>query len=125
MVGAAVCVTTSVWQTLILLLILGEVAVERAEVADVEAHLVVDVPGTTATYAVAITSKRCVLLVAVGQTIVGALSTTANSKLFVDVVLYTSQNLVGAMCQFLLTVASHLGVLIVEEMVLQCTAQLL
>ena len=50
MVGAAVCVTTSVWQILILLLILGEVAVERAEVADVEAHLVVDVPGTTQTY---------------------------------------------------------------------------
>ena len=57
-VCASVWVTTCVWQAVILLLILGEVAVERAEVAHVQAHLVVDVPGTTATYTVAVASKR-------------------------------------------------------------------
>ena len=70
------------------------VAVECAEVAHVQAHLVADVPSTTTTYAVAVASKRCVLLITVRQTIVSALSTTAYCELVVDVPLYTSQDFV-------------------------------
>ena len=89
MVGAAIGVAACYAQSLIIVLRLGIIAVERAEVAYVQAHLIVDVPSTTYTNRIAVASKRCVLLVAIGQTVVGTLSTAANGKLLVDVVLYT------------------------------------
>ena len=55
------------------------IAIERAEIAGIEANLLIDVPSTTKSEAIAVASKRCVLLIAVAQTIVRALSTTTDS----------------------------------------------
>ena len=103
---------------------MGVVAVECAEVADVQAKLVGDVPCSSAANAIAVAGEGGVLLVAVRETIVGTLTATADGELLVDVVLHTSENLVCAVLELLLTVVGHLGVLVVEEMVFQCSAQL-
>ena len=107
----------------ILVLLLGVVGVETAEVADVEAHLLVDVPGAAESETVAVAGKGGVLLIFVGQSVVSALTTTADGELLVDVVLDTSEDLVCAVLQCLLSVVCHLGVLVVEEVVLQRSAK--
>ena len=85
--SAAVGVGTRERSALILVLLLLVVAIERTEIADVEAHLVGDVPSTAKAEAVAVAGKRGVLLVAVAKTVVGTLTTTADGELIVDVVL--------------------------------------
>jgi len=122
-VGAAVDILAGIASALVATLFSGEltgvVAVEGDEVTDVEAQLVADVPGTTHTNAIAVAGERGVLLVTVGQTIVGALSATTHGKLLVDVPLDTCEELVSAMGELFLTVASHHSVLVVEEMILE------
>ena len=101
----------------------GVVAVERAEVADVEAHLLVDVPGAAEAYRVAVAGEGCVLLVGVAEAVVRALATTADGELLVDVVFHTCEDLVGAVVKRLLTATIHLGVLVVEEVIFEGGAE--
>ena len=80
------------------------VAVETDEVAGIQADLLVDVPCTAQSDGVAVAGEGGVLLVTVGESVVGALTTTADGELVVDVVLYTCQELVGAVGQLLLAI---------------------
>ena len=99
------------------------VAVDAAEVAGIETHLFVDVPCATKTDGVAVAGKGGVLLVTVAQTVVGTLAATTDGKLVIDVVLHTGKNLMGTMRQFLLAVIGHLGILVVEEVILKCSTE--
>ena len=95
------------------------VAVETAEITGIEAHLLVDVPGTAEAHRIAVAGKRGVLLVAVAQAVVGTLTAAADGELVVDVVFHTGKNLMRAVRQFLLAVVGHLRILVVEEMIFQ------
>ena len=100
------------------------VAVDADEVAGIQANLLVDVPGATQSDAVAVAGEGGVLLVAVGESVVGTLTTATDGELVVDVILHTRQNLMSAMSEFVLTVVGHLGVLIVEEVILESGTEL-
>ena len=54
------------------------VAIEADEVAGIEAHFLVDVPGTAKSNRVAVTGEGGILLVAVSQAVVCALCATAD-----------------------------------------------
>ena len=123
-VRTAVDILACIRRAEIVLLLMCVITVECAEVADVQAKLVGDVPGASAANAIAVAGEGGVLLVAVRKTIVGTLTATADGELLVDVVLDTSEHLVCAVLELLLTVVGHLGVLVVEEMVFQRSTQL-
>ena len=67
------------------------VAVNRHEVAGIQTYFLSDVPGTAQTDAITVAGERGVLLVAVGESVVGTLTTATDGKLIVDVILNTSQ----------------------------------
>lgn len=124
MIRAAVGLCASVGRALVVLQrAFLVVAVERTEVAHVEAHLLVDVPGTAEADAVAVAGEGGVLLVAVADAVVRALATTADGELLVDVVLHTCEDLMGAVIERLLAATVHLGVLVVEEVVFEGGAE--
>ena len=102
----------------------GVVAVDGLEVAHVQPHLVVDVPGAAQSEAVAVAGERRILLVAVGEAVVGTLAAAADSELVVDVELHAGQQLVCAALQLFLAVAGHLRVLVVEKVVFHGGTQL-
>ena len=123
MVGARVDILTRIACALIAALIGGVlasvIAIDGAEVACIEAQLFGNVPSATKTYTVTVAGKRGVLLVVVRETIVGTLTTTADSKLVIDVPLDASEEFVGTVLERLLAIASHLGVGVVELVILE------
>ena len=86
--------------------------------------MLVEVPGTAQSDAPAVAGKRGVLLIAVGESVVGALGTTADGELLIDVVFDTCQKLVRAVFELFLAVVGHAGILVVEEVVFERGAQL-
>ena len=103
---------------------LGVVAVDRDEVTSVQTQLLRQVQSAAQTDAVAVAGKRRVLLVLVGETVVGTLAAETYRQQLVNIVLSTQLNLVGTAGELFLSVVSHFGVLIVEEVVLSGGAQL-
>ena len=95
------------------------VAVDANEIAGIQADLLVNVPGTTESDAVAIAGERGILLVTVRESVVCALTATTDGELVVNVIFDTSQELVGSMGELFLTIVGHLGILIVEEVILK------
>ena len=100
------------------------VAVNADEVTGIEANLFIDVPCATQSDAVTVAGERGVLLITVAEAVVRALAPATDGEAVVDVVLHTSEELMGAVGEFFLTVATHTGVLIVEEVVLDGSAEL-
>ena len=96
------------------------VAIEAGEVAGIETNMFVDVPSSTKTDRPTIAGKRRVLLISVGETIVGTLTTTADGKLTVDIPFDTGEDFVGTTSELLLAVVSHLGILIIVKVVFNC-----
>jgi hypothetical protein len=98
------------------------IIIKRAEIADVQTHLLCQVNGGTQSQAIAITNKRGIRLELVTDAIVGTLTSTTERQTVIDIILYASQKLMSAMSQLLLTVIGHLGILVIKEVVLQgCT----
>ena len=96
MVGTGVNILATIVGAQVFGLLMRVVAINRAEITSVETNLLVNVPGTTETDRVAVASKRGVLLISVGEAVVGTLTATADGELVVNVVLNTCQYLMGA-----------------------------